>query len=153
MFALHQDQLQLVHEGRVTIQNAANELFRCESPLQMTKRVCLEDVEIGGVQMARGDQVLLCIGAANHDPSVFAEPEKLLVDRSNSQEHIAFGYGFHSCLGAYLAQLQIEAYLNEIVSRRMAFSVDREPEWIDHSLILRGLKRLDVTVTAGVGVQ
>ena len=153
LFALHPDQLQLVHEGRVTVQTAANELFRCESPLQMTKRLCLENLTIADVQMARGDQVLLCIGAANHDPSVFAEPEKLLVDRPNSHQHIAFGYGFHSCLGAYLAQLQIEAYLNEIVLRRMAFSFDREPEWIDHALILRGLKRLEVTVRVGVGVQ
>jgi cytochrome P450 len=150
LFALYPDQLELVHDGRVGVQNASNELFRYESPLQMTKRLCLDDLTIAGVSMKKGDQVLLCMGAANHDASVFQEPEKFMVDRRNSRQHLAFGYGFHSCLGAYLARLQIESYLNEIISRRMTFSMDGEPQWIDHSLILRGLKRLDVKVHAGV---
>ena len=153
LLALHPEQLRLIHDGRIAIPSAANELTRRASPLQMTRRRSLEDLTIAGVRMAKDDDVLLVLGAANHDPNVFPNPGKLLLDRTNSEQHIAFGYGLHVCLGAHLARLQLQAYLSEIASRRMAFSVDREPEWIEHSFMLRGLKRLDATVTQGVGVQ
>jgi cytochrome P450 len=153
LLVLHPDQLRLIHEGQVSIPNAANELTRRASPLQMTRRRCLEDLTLAGVRIAKDDDLLLCLGAANYDPNVFPEPEKLLLDRHNSERHIAFGYGLHVCLGAHLARLQLQAYLSEIASRKMTFSVDSEPEWIEHSFMLRGLKRLDASVTAGVGVQ
>jgi cytochrome P450 len=153
LLALHPEQLRLIHEGRVAISNAANELTRHASPLQMTRRRCLENLTIAGVRMAKGEDSLLCLGAANHDPSVFPEPEKLLLDRNNSERHISFGYGLHVCLGAHLARLQLQAYLTEIASRKMTFSVDSGPEWIEHSFMLRGLKRLNAKVTAGVGIQ
>jgi cytochrome P450 len=149
LLALNPDQLQLIHEGRVSIPNAANELARLASPLQMTRRRCLQDLSIAGVQIAKDEDVLLCLGGANHDPSVFPEPEKLLLDRNNSEKHIAFGFGLHVCLGAHLARLQLQAYLREIASRRMTFFYDRDPEWIEHSFMLRGLKHLDVTVSVG----
>jgi hypothetical protein len=153
LLVLHPDQLRLIHDGQVAIPNAANELTRRASPLQMTRRRSLENLTVAGVQIARDDDVLLCLGAANYDPNVFPDPEKLLLDRPNSERHIAFGYGLHVCLGAHLARLQLQAYLSEIASRKMKFAVDCEPEWIEHSFMLRGLKRLDATVTAGVGVQ
>jgi hypothetical protein len=153
LLARHPDQLQRIHDGRAPIPNAANELTRRASPLQMTRRRCLDDLTIAGVRMSKNEDVLLVLGAANHDPTVFPEPEKLLLERSNSELHIAFGYGLHVCLGAHLARLQLQAYLGEIASRRMNFSVDRDPEWIEHSFMLRGLKRLDARVTAGVEVQ
>jgi hypothetical protein len=153
LLVLHPDQLQLIHSGQAAIPNAANELTRRASPLQMTRRRCLVDLTVAGVHMAKDDDVLLCLGAANYDPSVFPEPEKLLLDRPNSDRHIAFGYGLHVCLGAHLARLQLQAYLSEIASRKLTFALDCEPEWIEHSFMLRGLKRLDARVTAGVGVQ
>jgi cytochrome P450 len=113
----------------------------------------LEDLTIAGVRMTKDQDVLLCLGAANHDPKVFPEPEKLLLDRNNSEQHIAFGYGLHVCLGAHLARLQLQAYLSEIASRKMTFVVDGEPEWIEHSFMLRGLKRLNAKVTAGIVIQ
>jgi cytochrome P450 len=146
LFALYPDQLETVRSGKVSIQSAANEVFRYESPLQMTKRLCLEDISVAGIDMVGGDQVLLCMGAANRDPAIFPEPHVFRVDRKNSEQHLAFGYGFHSCLGAYLAQIQIETYLAEIVSSGITFSLNRQPEWLDHTLIVRGLKQLDVAV-------
>jgi len=118
----------------------------------MTKRICLEPLETAGIEMRRDDQVLLCIGAANHDPTIFPEPEKLDLNRPNGHQHIAFGYGLHSCLGAFLAQLQLDAYLGEIVSRKLTFELAGEVEWIDHSLILRGPKRLTILVSCNAGI-
>jgi cytochrome P450 len=153
LLATHPDQLALIHEGRVAIPNAANELTRRASPLQMTRRRCLEDVAVAGVRITKGQDVLLCLAAANHDPTLFPQPETLDLYRPNSELHIAFGYGLHVCLGAYLARVQLQTYLGEIASRRMTFSVGHAPDWIEHSFMLRGLKRLDAKVTAGVGVQ
>jgi cytochrome P450 len=153
LLADNPDQLRLIHEGQVDLLNAANELTRLASPLQMTRRRCLENLTIGGVRMAEDEDVLLCLAAANHDPTVFAEPERLQLDRKNAEQQIGFGYGFHVCLGAHLARLQLQAYLGEVASRKLTFSMDSEPEWIEHSFMLRGLKRLDARVTAGVGIQ
>ena len=153
LLALHPEQLHMIHEGCIAIPNAANELTRRASPLQMTRRRCLTDLTIAGTRIAKDEDVLLCLAAANHDPTVFPEPERLRLSRNNSELHIAFGYGLHVCLGAHLARLQLQAFLGEIASRKMTFTVSHEPEWIEHSFMLRGLKRLDATVTAGVGTQ
>jgi cytochrome P450 len=153
LLATHPEQLQCIHEARVEIPNAANELTRRASPLQMTRRRCLTDLTIAGVRMTKDQDVLLCLAAANHDPTVFPEPEKLLLGRHNSELHIAFGYGLHVCLGAHLARLQLQTFLGEIASRRMTFAVDGGPDWIENSFMLRGLKSLDARVTAAVGVQ
>jgi cytochrome P450 len=153
LLATHPEQLALIHEGRVGIANAADELTRRASPLQMTRRRCLEELSIAGVRILKDQDVLLVLAAANHDPTMFPEPETLDLFRANSELHIAFGYGLHVCLGAYLARVQLRTFLGEIASRRMTFSVDSGPDWIEHSFMLRGLKRLDAKVTAGVGVQ
>jgi cytochrome P450 len=152
LLATHPEQLQAIHEGRVGIPNAANELTRCASPLQMTRRRCLTDLTIAGVRMTKDQDVLLCLAAANHDPSVFPEPEMLMLTRPNSELHIAFGYGLHVCLGAYMARIQLQSFLSEIASRRMTFAVDGGPDWIENSFMLRGLKRLEARVTAGARV-
>jgi len=152
LLAQNPDQLQLIHEEKVPLLNAANELSRRASALQMTRRRCVEDVSIAGVQVKKGEDLLAVLAAANHDPTVFPEPEKLLLERSNSDQQVAFGYGFHLCLGAHLARLELMAYLGEIQSRKMTLSFEGEPDWIEHSFMLRGLKRFDANVTVGVGV-
>ena len=152
LLAQNPDQLQLIHEDKVPLLNAANELSRRASALQMTRRRCVEDANIAGVQVKKGEDLLAVLAAANHDPTVFPEPEKLLLERSNSDQQIAFGYGFHLCLGAHLARLELMAYLGEIQSRKMTLSFEGEPDWIEHSFMLRGLKRLDAAVSVGVGV-
>ena len=63
----------------------------------------LAEVELGGKRILPGHQVFCVLGAANHDPDVFSEPERFDIRRSNAGDHLAFGAGVHFCLGHYLA--------------------------------------------------
>ncbi|MFE5706486.1 cytochrome P450 [Rhodococcus koreensis] len=121
---------------------AVTETLRYDSPLQLTKRVATRDVD----QIRAGDQVLLCLGAANRDPEVFADPDRFDITR-NPSEHLAFGHGMHGCLGGALAELQAQVAL-EILYRRakdLRLLTDQH-QWQDHSLIVRGLKHLAVAL-------
>lgn len=148
---------------------AVDEALRYDSPLQMTKRVATADVEIGGHLVPAGDQVLLCLGAANRDPEAFARPDEFDIDRFDAGRfdagrsdagrsdtspgptgHLAFGHGMHGCLGAALARLQAAVAFEHLyrASRDLELAAGPgELDWQDHSLIVRGLRRLPVSVT------
>jgi cytochrome P450 family 142 subfamily A polypeptide 1 len=79
-------------------------------------RVATEDIEIGGVTVGAGEQVLLMYSSANRDPAQFADPESFDVTR-DPNHHLAFGNGTHFCLGAALARLEIRVFFEEF-SRR-----------------------------------
>ncbi|HEY6495531.1 MAG TPA: cytochrome P450 [Trebonia sp.] len=131
------------------VPTAVGEALRYDSPLQMTKRLATRDIEIGGQQVSAGDQLLLCLGAANRDPDAFDRPDELDVGRE-TDGHLAFGFGMHGCLGGLLASLQAEAAFGCLY--RSGTTLRAEPgldfadlEWQDHSFIVRGLKRLPVS--------
>ena len=96
--------------------SAVEELLRYDSPVQWTSRVTAEDVTLGGVEIERGRIVLACLGAANRDPAVFPDPDRLDVRRADNR-HLAFGQGIHFCLGATLARLEAEVAIGSLVSR------------------------------------
>jgi cytochrome P450 len=79
-------------------------------------RVLTEDFECHGVRMKKGDRVQIGIGAANHDPTQFSDPENLMLDRPNPQS-VAFGYGTHYCIGAGLARLEAQIALRSLIDR------------------------------------
>ena len=124
---------------------AVQEMLRYDCPLQLTKRLATHDVEVGGQLVREGDQVLLCLGAANRDPEVFPRPDEFDVTR-DAHGHLAFGHGMHGCLGGLLAELQAEVAFAELLRR-----TDRlEPgaadvEYQDHSYIVRGPRKLPVS--------
>lgn len=149
LLATHPDEFEKLLRREVTPAAAVNEILRYESPLQMTKRLCIQDMEFEGVRISAGEQILLCIGAGNRDGTVFDDPDRFQLDRANAAAHLGFGYGMHSCLGAYLAQLQLECFLEEVVARRLRFAIHGAPAWVDHTLLVRGLKSLDVSVHEG----
>ena len=95
---------------------AVEEILRFESPVQWTGRVAMTDVVLNGHTICRGDLVLAGIGAANRDPSVFDDPERFNVERTENR-HIAFGFGIHYCLGAMLAKLEAQIALTEFFRR------------------------------------
>jgi cytochrome P450 len=123
---------------------AVNEALRYDSPLQLTKRVATREVEVGGEVIQAGDQVLLCLGAANRDPEVFPAPDEFDLTRG-VVSHLAFGHGMHGCLGGLLAELQAEVAFETLFRHRLG-RLDEPLEWQDHSFIVRGLKRLPVSV-------
>jgi cytochrome P450 len=142
----HPGQDTRLHRRPELLKGAVDEALRYNSPLQLTKRLGTREVEIGGAQIQEGDQVLLCLGAANRDPAVFTRPDEFDITR-NAKGHLAFGYGMHGCLGALLAELQAEVAFERLYQRAEHLELGAEPlEWQDHSFIVRGLKHLPVSV-------
>ncbi|GAA5175518.1 cytochrome P450 [Pseudonocardia eucalypti] len=96
---------------------AVEELLRLftivESPLS---RIATEDVELAGVHIRAGDGVIALATTGNHDPSLFPEPERILLGR-DSRKHIAFGHGPHQCLGKSLARVELQVTLSALVTR------------------------------------
>ncbi|MGH2346923.1 MAG: cytochrome P450 [Chloroflexota bacterium] len=142
----HPDQLDALRADPALITSAVNELLRFESPVQNTERRAERAVELGGIQIAADQALLIILGAANRDPAVFADPDRLLIGRSGPQ-HLAFGYGAHFCLGAALARLEGQIAIGTVVRRFPNIRlVDRIPRW-KRSLLFRSLETLPVHVS------
>ena len=138
------DQLQRLRDNPEMIESAIEELLRFDSPVQLDGRTALEDVEIGGKQVRKGQQIVLLIGAANRDPEVFADPDRLDLGRE-AQSHISFGRGIHHCLGAPLARIEGQVAFRKLLERFSEIRLDGLPRFRDH-VVLRGLRSLPVKV-------
>jgi cytochrome P450 len=98
------------------VQIAVEEFLRFDGPTPAMMRIALVDTEIDGHQIRRGDRVWTFIGAANRDPAVFSEPDRLDLTRSPNP-HVTFGFGTHFCLGAPLARLEAQIALPQLHAR------------------------------------
>ena len=102
---------------------ALEEILRYVSPVQGLARSTTREVEIGGERIAAGDQVLLLYGSANHDETVFKNPEVLDLER-DAKNHWTFGHGIHFCLGNAVARLETRVALDVLTARIPDYSVD-----------------------------
>jgi cytochrome P450 len=125
----HPDQLAALKADPSLMSRAVDELARFISIADTggTARVATEDIEVGGVTIRAGDGILASVNSANHDESVFADPDRLDIQRE-SGSHIAFGHGFHKCIGMGLARLELEIVYRTLFERlpglRLAGSID-----------------------------
>lgn len=113
--AARPDQWELLKSGANLIV-AVEEFIRFVTPIHNMCRVAVEDTEIAGQAIKAGDQLVLMYSSANRDPAQFDHPEELDVTR-NPNNHIAFGFGTHFCLGASLARLEIRVMFEELLKR------------------------------------
>lgn len=140
----HPAQLELLKADPSLMQSAVEEMVRFESPVQMTHRYAFEDVEIGGRMIRKGARVSPVIGAANHDPEVFPNPDHFDISR-RANPHIAYGQGIHFCLGATLARMEGQIAIRTLLGRFPNLRLRAEaPEWRD-SIAFRELKTLPVS--------
>lgn len=102
----HPDQLERLRTNPDLWPSAIEEILRFDSPVQMTARTALCDIEMAGQRIAAGDMVGLLLAGANRDPRVFADPDTFDIDRPNVRDHLAFASGIHACLGAALARVE-----------------------------------------------
>jgi cytochrome P450 len=96
---------------------AVEELLRLVTPVFAWKRRAMRDTRIGEVDVPAGANILLLLGSANHDDTVFADPAAIDLRRENARSHLAFGHGIHFCLGASLARLEARVVLEELTAR------------------------------------
>ena len=130
-FNLWPDQWDRLSAEPELIPNAASEIIRWQCPALHMRRTALEDVDFRGHQIRKGDKVVVWYISANRQESLFPDGQKFIVNRSNARRHLSFGYGIHRCVGARLAELQLQILLEEMVRRKMRVSlvgpVNREP--------------------------
>ncbi|HEX2025160.1 MAG TPA: cytochrome P450 [Actinomycetota bacterium] len=136
------DQLAMLRSDHSLVRRAVEELMRYDTPLQMFERWVLEDVEIAGQRVAKGQELALLFGSANHDPARFEDPDRLDITREHNP-HMSFGAGIHFCLGAPLARVELDVSFSTILRRLARMELVAEPEW-KPNYIIRGLKTLRV---------
>ena len=122
---------------------AVEETLRWDPPVQRTARVALEDVELDGQIVPKGQYLVTLIGAANRDPEAFPEPDKFTIHRTQTADHLAFSSGVHYCVGQPLARMEAQIALRRLAERmpglRKAGTLRRRT-----SSIVRGPIRLPV---------
>ena len=145
ILALHRNPAELarLRADPSLIPNAVEELLRYDSPVQLTSRHAMHDVEIMGEHVASGAEVIALLGAANHDPAAYAgDPEVLDVGRPGVRA-LSFGGGLHFCLGAQLARIEGEIAFRKILERlpNMQLADASDVTW-KPTVTLRGLSSL-----------
>jgi pimeloyl-[acyl-carrier protein] synthase len=118
----------LAHDPTL-LPTAVEELLRLVSPLSVVPRQARQDVEVAGYAVPSGQVRLLFPAGANRDPEVFAEPDRLNIDRVPNP-HVAFAAGAHYCLGAPLARLHGEVAIGLLLARLPGLRKAGEPTWL-----------------------
>lgn len=124
----HPEQLARLRAEPELWPNAIEEILRFDSPVQMTARTALCDMEIDGTRLRAGETVVLSLAGANRDPAVFAEPNRFDVGRANAKEHLSFSSGIHVCLGASLARMEGVYALQALFDRFPDLQLDGVPQ-------------------------
>ncbi len=141
----HPDQLAWLQEHPERINDAVEECLRWVTPIVNMNRITTTDVTVRGVTIPAGQQVLMCYISANRDERVFDNADRFDIARSHNN-HVAFGFGPHFCLGSSLARLEIRVMLTALVERlpdlRLA-DANFTPTY-SHSSFVRGIQSLPV---------
>ena len=138
------DQRQRLIDDPSLIKTAVEEFLRFESSNQLGNRRVVQDAEIDGVTLPEGALITLCIGAANRDPEVFAEPERLDITRAPNR-HLAFASGAHACVGLTLARLEGRIAIGRFLARFPNFTA-AGPAHRARRVRFRGFTTLPVTL-------
>lgn len=138
------DQKKRVQADLGLLPTMVDEAIRMVSPVMYMRRTATQDTEIRGQKIAEGEKVIMYYGAANRDPSVFADPDRFDASRANGKDHVAFGIGPHVCLGQRVANMQLEAVYRQILTRfpDMAWTgeIDIAPNNFVHAIRKLGVR-------------
>ncbi|MCU1643646.1 MAG: Cytochrome [Nocardia sp.] len=124
----HPEQLARLRAEPELWPQAVEEVLRFDAPVQITARIALCDIEIGGASLRKGSVVVTSLAGANRDPKVFEEPDRFDITRPNAKEHLSFSSGIHTCLGASLARMEATYALRSLFDRFPEMSLAGAPE-------------------------
>ena len=142
----NRDQLELLRDDPTVEATAIDELLRYDSPVQISRRITLEPIQIGGRDVAAGTFVLTSLGSANRDPAVFGPTaDQLDLRRADAARHLAFGSGTHHCLGASLARMEGTIAITRLIRRFPELQAMSAPAW-NGRLVLRGMDSLRLSL-------
>jgi cytochrome P450 len=146
----NRDQLEKLQHDPSLDANAIDELLRFDGPVQVSRRITLvDDYEVGGRRMPKGSMLMTLLGSANRDPAKWGPTaDQLDVMRGDASQHVTFGGGYHSCLGAHLARVEGQVAIGTLIRRFPDLELATDtPEW-NGRIVLRGLNRLPVALNA-----
>ncbi|MBL8331767.1 MAG: cytochrome P450 [Rubrivivax sp.] len=123
------------------------EIIRWQTPLAYMRRTCVQDTELGGKLIRKGDKVAMWYLSGNRDETAIERPNEFIIDRARPRQHLSFGFGIHRCVGNRLAELQLRILWEEILARFPVIEVVGEPKRVP-STFVRGFTHLPVRIPA-----
>jgi cytochrome P450 len=137
------DEYQKLRDDPNLIPNMVSEIIRWQTPVIHMRRTALQDTELGGQRIKEGEKVIMWYLSGNHDEEVFKNADRLIIDRPNARQHVAFGFGVHRCMGNRLAEMQLRILWEEIVTRFDHVELVGDVERLSNNFI-RGIKNVPV---------
>jgi cytochrome P450 len=128
------------------VPSAVSEIIRWQTPLAHMRRTALEDFELNGKTIKKGEKVLMWYVSGNRDETQYTNADKLWIERPMVRRHLSFGFGIHRCVGNRLAELQLQVLWEEILKRFEKIEVLAEPERVP-SAFVKGYTKMMVKVT------
>jgi cytochrome P450 len=136
-------EFEVAKENPALIPNLAAETLRWQTSLAYMRRTAVEDVEMHGKTIKKGDKVLMWYVSGNRDETAWERPNDIWIQRPNIRRHLTFGFGIHRCVGNRLAELQLSIMWEEIFKRYKFVEVLEEPERLPNCFV-RGYKSMKV---------
>ncbi len=128
------------------VPSAVSEIIRWQTPLAHMRRTALEDFDLSGKTIKKGEKVLMWYASGNRDEAQYTKADELWIERPMVRRHLSFGFGIHRCVGNRLAELQLQVLWEEILKRFDKIEVLAEPERIP-SAFVKGYTKMMVKVT------
>jgi cytochrome P450 len=143
---LFPDEFAKLREDPSLIDKMVAEVIRWQTPLSHMRRTALEDVEMGGKTIKKGDKVVMWYYSGNHDEDVFEDPRVIKFDRPNGNNHLSFGFGIHRCMGLRVAELQLRILWQQILEKFENIELVDEPVRLKSNFV-NGYTDMKVKVT------
>ncbi len=147
LLALHDnpEQWAKLRANPALVDSLVPEIIRWQTPLAYMRRTCVQDTELGGKQIKKGDKLAMWYLSGNRDASAIDRPDEFIIDRARPRQHLSFGFGIHRCVGNRLAELQLKILWEEIGKRFPVIEVMGQPERVK-SPFVRGYSSLAVRI-------
>ena len=134
-----------LREDPSLIDKMVAEVIRWQTPLSHMRRTALEDIELGGKLIKKGDKVVMWYYSGNHDEDVFDHPRQVRFDRENGNRHLSFGFGIHRCMGLRVAELQLRTLWQLILEKFESIELVSEPRRLKSNFV-NGYTKMKVRV-------
>jgi cytochrome P450 len=147
LLALHQhpDEYRKLRANPALVPGMVSEIIRYVTPVIHMRRTAIEDAEIAGRPIRKGDKVVIWYVSGNRDPDAIEAPDRFIIDRARPRQHLSFGFGVHRCVGNRLAELQLRILWEELLPRHPVIEVMGEPRRI-YSNFIHGIRSLPVRI-------
>jgi cytochrome P450 len=141
------DEMAKLRANPALLDSLVPEIIRWQTPLAYMRRTALQDTELGGKRIRKGDKLAMWYLSGNRDDAAIPEPDRFIVDRERPRQHLSFGFGIHRCVGNRLAELQLKILWEELLRRFEVIEVVGEPTRVRSSFV-RGFSCLPVRIPA-----